>query len=162
MDMYYYCTNSNKIEFITTDFSKTNYSTVLSDARNIPLENAVLLDGQLYDNRDLEYWKLLKTKENQASAHTKSLTGLVVNGIKVKTTAESSTALNELYTLAQIKGSIDFRDYNEDWHTVTVAQFKAICLAVGDYCLGIDKAYTTNIKLIEQAKTIEELKAIVI
>ena len=158
----YYCTSSDKIEFITTDFDKTNYSSVLVDARNIPVENCEIIDCQLYDNRELEYWKLLKTKENQISAYTKSITGLVVNGIKIKTTTESSTALNELYTLAQIKGSIDFRDSNEDWHTVTVAQFKDICLKVGDYCLSIDKAYTTNIKLIKQAKTIEELKAIII
>jgi len=122
----------------------------------------VLVGVDVYDYDSFEYWKAVKFQENQAFAYAKSLTGLVVNGIKIKTTAESSTALSELYTLAQIKGSIDFRDYNEDWRTVTVAQFKDVCLKVGDYCLGIDKTYTTNVKLIEQAKTIEELKAIVI
>jgi len=158
--MYYiYNADQTAIIVVVSEFPK---ELSICDVRNIPVDNALLLGGQLYDNRDIDYWKLLKTKENQLSAYTKSINGLVVNGIKIKTTAESSTAMNELYTLAQIKGSIDFRDYNEDWHTVTVAQFKAICLEVGDYCLGIDKAYTTNIKLIEQAKTIEELKAIVI
>lgn len=160
--MNYYCTNTDKIEFITTDFNLANYNIVLADVRDIPLENAKLIDGQLYDNREIDYWKLLKTKENQTSAYVKSISGLTVNGIKIKTTAESSSALNELYTLAQIKGSIDFRDYNDEWHTVTVAQFKDICLKVGDYCLSIDKTYTANVKLIDQAKTIEELKAIVI
>jgi hypothetical protein len=164
--MRYYCTDTDKIEFITEDFTKTTYSTVLADNRNIPLENCILLDGQLYDNRELEYWKLAKTKENQVSAYMKSVAGVTVNGIKIKTTAESVTALNELLSLATLennaKSPVEFRDYNDEWQSVTVEQFKVICLQVGQYCRRIDKTYTTNIKLINQAKTIAEIQSIVI
>ena len=164
--MNYYCTNSDQIEFITTDFSKANYITVLADTRNIPLDNAVLLDVQIYDNREIDCWKLIKTKENQSSAYVKAISGLIVNGIKIKTTESSITALNELLSLAGLennsKALVEFRDYNDDYKSVTYEQFKSMLLEVGKYCRGIDKAYTTNIKAIESATTIEELKAIVI
>lgn len=159
---YYYNPDMTGFEAVSPVFRHP----CLFDSREIPLENAVLFQGQLYDNRELEYWKVAKTKENQASAYLKSVAGLIVNGVKIKTTAESATALNELLSLAMLennaKALVEFRDYNTDWHSVTVDQFKAICLQVGQYCRAIDKAYTTNIKLIESAKTIEEIQAIVI
>lgn len=162
--MYYYEYKDNMVLAVSNEYDPSKQQ--MADIRNILKDNCEIIDGQLYDNRELDYWKLTKTKENQVSAYTKSIAGLTVDGIKIKTTAESATALNELLSLAMlednVKAPVEFRDYNDEWHSVTVEQFRTICLQVGQYCMAIDKSYTTNIKLIEQAKTIEEIQAIVI
>lgn len=153
----------------TTGFvavSEVHRHPCLEDVRNIPLENAVLENGKLYDNREIEYRKLIKAKENQSSAYAKIEAGLEVEGIKIITTAESTNTLNSLLSLAVLEGNskapIKFRDYESKWHSVSYEQFKSICLQVGQHCRSIDESYTKNMVAIEQAKTIEELKAIVI
>ena len=156
----YYEIKDRKVVSVSSVFDPGKHQ--MADTRNIPKDNCELVDGQLYDNRELDYWKLAKAKENQLSAYMKSIAGVVVDGIKIKTTAESITALNELLSFGKLKGEVEFRDFNDDWHTVMVAQFENICLKVGEYGVAIDKTYTTNIKLIDNAETIEELKAIVI
>jgi len=167
--MNYYCTNCEKIELCTTDFSKTNYSTVLADARSIPKNNCELLDGQLYDNRELDYWKLLKTKELANYLESADKAGFTTSlNLKSDCSLESVEKLSlglKLYELnSDVKDTskVVFCDYDNQLHEITLAQYKTICKEVGnDYSNRYGKKWTVR-KAINEAKIIEELKAIVI
>ena len=63
----YFCskTGNGVPDFSTDDFSKTFDICLVG---GMPKDNAIFLDGQLYDNRELDYLKLARTKENQVIA----------------------------------------------------------------------------------------------
>lgn len=139
-----------------------------ADVRNIPLENAKLLDGELYDNRELEYWKLVKTKELNDYLNNADNAGYMTTlNIKSDCTENSISKLNlglSNYNLIATKDTdkVGFCDYNNDLHSITFAQFKQICKEVGaDYSNRYGKKWTVR-KAINEAKTIEEIQAIVI
>jgi hypothetical protein len=168
MDMNYYIYNTDQTGFTGVAIE---YPTQLSyaDVRNIPLENAVLLDSQLYDNRELDYWKLLRTKELVNYLESADNNGFVTS-LKLKSdcSLESVEKLSlglKLYELnSEVKDTskVVFCDYNNELHEITLAQYKAICKEVGnDYSNRYGKKWTVR-KAINEANTIEELKAIVI
>lgn len=142
--------------------------TQMADIRDIPLENAELLDGQLCDNRELDYWKLTKTKELESYLNNADTAGYMTTlGIKSDCTENSISKLNlglSNYNLIATKDTdkVNFCDYNNDLHSITFAQFKQICKEVGaDYSNRYGKKWTVR-KAINEAKTIAEIQAIVI
>jgi len=165
----YYCTNSDKIELITTDFGETKYAMVLANARSIPKDNCEIIDGQLYDNRELDYWKLLKAKEIANYLESADKAGFTTSlNLKSDCSLESVGKLSlglKLYELnSEVKDTskVVFCDYDNQLHEITLAQYKTICKEVGnDYSNRYGKKWTVR-KAINEAKTIEELKAIVI
>ena len=167
--MNYYCTNSDKIEYITDDFSKTNYKVVLADTVHIPIENCILLDGQLYDNREIDYWRMLKTKELESYLNNADNAGYETSlKLKVDSSIEAVEKLNLGLTLYQMNAEmkadskVTFCDYYNQLHEITLADYKAICKEVGNYySANYGKKWAVR-KAINEAKTIEELKAIVI
>lgn len=161
---YYYTPTMTGFEAVSTDFRHP----CLFDERDIPLENATLFDGQLYDNRELDYWKLLKTKELESYLNNADNAGYETSlGIKSDCTENSISKLNlglSNYNLIATKDTdkVNFCDYNNDLHSITFAQFKQICKEVGaDYSNRYGKKWTVR-KAINEAKTIEEIQAIVI
>lgn len=165
----YYCTNSDKIELITDDFNKTIYNMVIADDRNIPLENAVLLDGQLYDNRELDYWKLIKTRELEQYLINADNNGYETSfKLKADSNLQSVENLNLGLTLYQMNSEMKadskvvFCDYYNQLHEITLVDYKLICKEVGNYYSNNYSKKWTVRKAINEAKTIEELKAIVI
>jgi len=166
--MYYYIYNANMDGFIavaTENPSQPSYA----DAREIPLENAVLLGGQLYDNRDIDYWKLLKTKELANYLESADKAGFTTSlNLKSDCSLESVEKLSlglKLYELnSDVKDTskVVFCDYDNQLHEITLAQYKTICKEVGnDYSNRYGKKWTVR-KAINEATTIEQLKAIVI
>ncbi len=166
--MNYYCTNSDRIEFVTDDFSETTYSTTFAKTSIIPIDNCIILENQLYDNRELDYWKLAKTKELEKYLNNADNAGYMTTlNIKSDCTENSISKLNlglSNYNLIATKDTdkVGFCDYNNDLHQITFAQFKQICKEVGaDYSNRYGKKWTVR-KAINQAKTIAEIQAIVI
>jgi len=167
--MYYYCTNSDKIELITEDFSETAYNIVIADARNIPLENAVLLDGQLHDNRELDYWKLAKTKELENYLNNAIVNGYTTSTGIVADCDEKSLSLqvagkvfNDIENDVKATKNVTFTDFFGDDHELTPAKYKVLLKEIGSYIKGIRATKSRVIGKIKTSKTIEELKAIVI
>lgn len=163
----FYVYNADKTGFVAV-VSEYPKESSYADARDIPLENAVLLDGVLYDNRELDYWKLLKTKELINYLESADNAGFITSlNIKSDCTESSITKLNlglSNYNLIATKDTdkVGFCDYNNDLHSITFAQFKTICKEVGeDYSNRYGKKWTVR-KAIIEAKTIEDVQAIVI
>lgn len=160
----YYEYKDNMIIAVSSEYQQNKQQ--MFDERNIPLENAVLIDGQLYDNRELEYWKLAKTKElenyldNAESAPYK-----LKNGWLADCNQKSKVNLSDadvLYHKSWYNLPLIFVDYSNESHTVTLAQWDAIFAE-----LSIEFARRYNLKqtvrtAINEAKTIEEVQAIVI
>ena len=59
MKKYYYYYNETMDGFIAV--SEIDRHPCMSDERNIPLENAMLENGAIYDNREVNYWRIAKT-----------------------------------------------------------------------------------------------------
>lgn len=162
----YYEIKDNKVISVSElyDASKTQ----MADLRDIPKDNCEIVDGQLYDNRELDYWKLAKTKELEGYLNNADNAGYETSlGIKSDCTENSITKLNlglSNYNLIATKDTdmVNFCDYNNDLHSITFAQFRQICKEVGaDYSNRYGKKWTVR-KAINEAKTIEDVQAIVI
>jgi len=166
--MNYYIYNADKTGFIAVVAEYPNQPSY-ADTRNTPIENAVLLDGQLYDNRELDYWKLLKTKELANYLESADKAGFTTSlNLKSDCSLESVEKLSlglKLYELnSDVKDTskVVFCDYDNQLHEITLAQYKTICKEVGnDYSNRYGKKWTVR-KAINEAKTIEELKVIII
>lgn len=163
--MHYYIYNSDNTGFVAV--SET-FPTEPSHAnvRNIPLENAKLLDGQLYDSRELEYWKLLKTKELDRFMHMALSDGYTVDSIKYATTEAS------LSKMAQMKINNDenqdksvgvtIYDYYNDPHSITREAFKKVIKEIGNYMTACEVKYRNALNSLSKSQTITEIQAIVI
>lgn len=162
----YYEIKEGKIVSVSSAFDTSKQQ--MADIRDIPVENTELLDGQLYDNRELDYWKIAKTKELESYLNNADNAGYMTTlGIKSDCTENSIGKLNlglSNYNLIATKDTdkVNFCDYNNDLHSITFAQFKQICKEVGaDYSNRYGKKWTVR-KVINEAKTIAEIQAIVI
>lgn len=141
-------------------------SPCLYDNRNIPLDNAKILNGELYDNRDISYWKAAKKIELNSYIAACFANGYETNGIKVSTTELSLTKLNQMARLNdenQDKSvGLTMYDYYNQPQPVTRETFKAIIKDVGNYMTACEMKYRDGVNALTKAKTIEEVQAIII
>ena len=148
--------------------SDTPSDNCLSDHRNIPKENCKLLNGELYDDRELDYWKAAKRIELENYLNNADNAGFETSlKIKMDCNNISISQLNlglSNYNLIATKDAdkVNLCDYNNELHSITFLQFKQICKEVGaDYSNRYSKKWTVR-KAINEAKTIEEIQAIII
>jgi hypothetical protein len=159
---YYYNQTMTGFEAVSPDFRHP----CLFDARDIPLENAVLLDGLVYDNRELNYWKTSKKIELDSYIDGVLANGYETNGIKVSTTELS---LNKLSQMARLNDEnqdksvgLTMYDYYNHPQPVTRETFKKIIKAVGNYMTACESKYRDGINALARAKTISEVQAIIV
>jgi len=165
--MYYYEYEYNTVLSVSNEYNPIKQQ--MADTSNIPLENAVLFDGKLYDNRELDYWKMTKTKELENYLNNADNAGYETSlKLKVDSSIEAVEKLNLGLTLYQMNAEmkadskVTFCDYYNQLHEITLANYKTICKEVGNYySANYGKKWTIR-KAFNEAKTIEELKAIVI
>lgn len=162
----YYEIKDGKIVSVSSVFDPSKQQ--IADIRDILKDNCKLVNGQLYDNREFDYWKLAKTKELENYLNNADNAGyMTALNIKSDCTENSISKLNlglSNYNLIATKDAdkVGFCDYNNDLHSITFAQFKQICKEVGaDYSNRYGKKWTVR-KAINEANTIEEIQAIVI
>lgn len=138
----------------------------LYDQRDIPLTNAVLLDGLLYDNRTIEYWREYKLNELNEYQQSVMSTGYTTSlGIKSNTDVDSLLWQTMGNTLADLNGNaktVDFIDYDGELQTLTQANYRKLIKETGNRINDMRKTYITLKKQINKATTVEQLQAIVI
>ncbi len=159
---YYYNPIMTGFEAVSPDFRHP----CLFDDRDIPLDNAALFQGQLYDNRTVEYWRAYKLNElneyQQSAMNAGHMTSL---GIKSDTDISSLLWQTMGNTLADLNGNgktVDFVDYNGELQTLTQANYKKLIKETGNRINDLRKSYTTLKKQINTATTVEQLQAIAI
>jgi hypothetical protein len=160
----YYEYKDNEILSISKLYDPSKHQ--IADNRDIPKANAVLLDGQLYDNRELDYWKAAKRIELDNYIAGVLANGYETNGIKVSTTELSLNKLNQMARLNdenQDKSvGLTMYDYYNQSQPVTKEVFKKIIKDVGNYMTGCESKYRDGINALARAKTISEVQVIII
>jgi len=136
---------------------------------DLPIENTKLINGDLYDDRNIEYWKIIKSKELNIYLENSDNNGFITSlGFKVDSGIESINKLNlglSLYNLnTEIKSTstIIFCDFYNQLHEISFDDYKTICKEVGNnYSNKYGKKWMVR-KSINEAISVDELKSIVI
>lgn len=136
----------------------------LYDQRDIPLTNAVLLDGLLYDNRTIEYWRAYKLDELDEYQQSVMSAGYTTSlGIKSNTDVDSLLWQTMGNILADLNGNaktVDFVDYSGELKSLSQSDYKKLIKETGNRINDLRKTYTTIKKQINKATTVEQLQAI--
>ena len=149
---------------IADNFCQVHNTVVFPDT---PIENLTLLDGQLYDNRELDYWKVLKTKENGVKFYTTTETPFEAKtGFFIKPNQATAEIVNLKKTGVELNETKGFEPYlfdiNSKKHVMTKDGLLQVCRNIRDVFEGAYHAYMTNAGFIDEAKTVEQIKTIVI
>lgn len=159
---YYYNPTMTGFEAVSPVFRHP----CLFDDRDMPLENAVLFQGQLYDNRTIEYWRAYKLNELNEYQQSVMNAGYTTSlGVKSNTDVDSLLWQTMGNTLADLNGNaktVDFIDYDGELQTITQANYKKLIKEIGNRINDLRKTYTTLKKQINTATTVKQLQAIVI
>jgi hypothetical protein len=163
--MYYYA-QTDGVCIIKHAELLTGYDIAIQDDRDIPVENAMILNDKLYDSRELDYWKTAKKIELDNYIAACFANGYETNGIKVSTTELSLNKLNQMARLNdenQDKSvGLTMYDYYNQSQPVTKEVFKKIIKDVGNYMTGCESKYRDGINALAKAKTISEVQAIIV
>lgn len=166
--IFYYCYEEDRIVvFITTSIFETTTRYNIADNREIPLENAVISDrgngDELFDNRTVEYWKIVKTKQltDKYDLLFSSPFTTSVNNISVGVDDATIDMLLCKKCIAEETDSrVIFDDYNKDSKEVIKANIKVIFKEAAVVNMNYHRDYRQIEKLIRQAKTVTDLQAI--
>jgi hypothetical protein len=167
MNIYHF-DNNGDCKIVLQDKADISYPERVASSLIIPLENAVLLNGLVYDNRELDYWKAAKRIELENYLNNADNAGFETS-LKIKMDC-NETSISKLnlglsnYNLIATKDAdkVNLCDYNNELHSITFLQFKQICKEVGaDYSDRYGKKWIVR-KSINEAKTISEVQAIIV
>jgi hypothetical protein len=135
MYFYQYDDTTNKVISKTLSFMSNNVQ--IGSEKDIKLENAVILDGELYDTETIDYWKALKVKELNNYIVNMDNGSFAVNGITMDCNETSVIKLSlglQMYQINNVPDeyTVNVVDYYNNIHQVPLSEFKEIAKSVGN------------------------------
>jgi hypothetical protein len=135
--MYFYQYDDTTNKVISKTISFMSNSIQMGSEKNIKLENAVILDGELYDTETIDYWKALKTKELNNYTDSMETGSFVANGIAMDCNERSVVKLSlglQMYQINNVPDeyTVNTVDYYNNIHQMPLSEFKEIAKSVGN------------------------------
>jgi len=170
--MFYVFDNNNIITEVSAIYQKTKQQVASNDV--IPLINAKLLNGTVYDDRDISYQRAIKRNALSAymnlvdnSGFATGVDGGGLTNIKVECTRNALRDMSTSYAMFVIEaettvGKVQITTYDGDITEITLAKYKKIFEKTSRYIKNSEDTETTIKKAIRAAATIAEVQAIVI
>lgn len=117
-----------------------------------------------YTDIDLEVYKTKRKNAIKTSYETELTQGLTVTaGFKIDCDNRDNNNFSTNYNYIKLKGltSTTVRDYDNLTHTLTLAEYETMCLELGDHVTTLYGKKWTLQKQIDDATTLQEVKAVV-